>query len=101
VRGRETHEKASRDIGYKWLHKTHCFPFYELRAAAWDIAKIRPDASSITEDADRRIEAQFQTLMHNNIEFVVLLSVVFSKIHQKLLPVFISKRLQNTSITSR
>jgi len=72
VRGRETHEKARKDIGYKWLHKTHWFPFYELRAAAWDIAKIRPDASSITEDADGRIEAQFQTLMHSNIEFVVL-----------------------------
>jgi len=72
VRGRETHEKAAKDIGYKWLHKTQWFPFYELRAAAWDLAKIQMDAKTITEDADRRIEAQFQTLIYNNIEFVVL-----------------------------
>lgn len=54
---------------YPWLTTNQYFPFYELRAAAQD---LRQSCEFDTEEARRRIAAQFQTLQANRIRHCVL-----------------------------
>lgn len=60
--------RDTEENGYKFLNQKDYFPFYELRSAAFDARR-----GGFTEaDCQRRINAQFNTLIHNGIKHVIL-----------------------------
>lgn len=65
---RDKEDTKIENYGYKWLDDNEIFPFIEMRAAAQD---CRYSAFNEIE-ATRRIKAQFETLIKNNIKHVVL-----------------------------
>lgn len=67
IRGPE--DPTATDLGYKWLPDTEVFPFYELRAAAQD---LRGGGDFDPVDARRRIAAQLDTLIAQDIRHAVL-----------------------------
>lgn len=56
------------DLGYEWMQDNDIFPFIEMRAAAQDCRYSVFDE----KEADRRICAQFNTLIKHNIQHVIL-----------------------------
>jgi len=67
VRGPE--DPGHPDLGYRWLNEGEIFMFYELRAAAVDCSDgVAFDAA----EARRRIAAQLDTLIANEVRHVVL-----------------------------
>ena len=72
VRGGE--DKGKSDLGYEFLPKDEFFPFYELRAAALDLRKVkgRPKPTFCPIETRRRIDAQLDTLIEKNLRHVVL-----------------------------
>jgi hypothetical protein len=67
VRGSEKRELEN--LGYEWLGPNEIFPFYELRSAAMDLRNGQPFNK---EQSKKIIKAQFDTLVENNIQHVVL-----------------------------
>lgn len=67
VRGSEN--RALENLGYEWLDPNEIFPFYELRSAAMDLRNGQPFNK---EQSKKIIKAQFDTLVENNIQHVVL-----------------------------
>ena len=67
IRGPE--DRSRGDLGYPWLADDQVFPFFELRAAAQD---LRDGSGFNSEEARRRIAAQFDTLLENHIRYAVL-----------------------------
>jgi hypothetical protein len=67
VRGPE--KRALENLGYEWLKSNEIFPFYELRSAAMD---LRNGQAFDNEQSKKIIRAQFDTLVENNIQHVVL-----------------------------
>jgi hypothetical protein len=67
IRGPE--DRASTDMGYRWLPDEEVFPFFELRAAAQD---LRGGSSFESGDARRRITAQLDTLRNHGLRHAVL-----------------------------
>jgi len=67
IRGPE--DRTRVDLGYQWLPDEDVFPFFELRAAAQDLR----DGSTFSEsNARKRIAAQLDTLMSQNVKHAVL-----------------------------
>ena len=56
------------DLGYRWLNDNEIFPFFEMRASALDLNTERWNE----QECIKRITAQFNTLLKNNIKHVVL-----------------------------
>ena len=67
IRGPE--ERASANMGYRWLPNEQVFPFFELRAAAQD---LRDGSAFEPGDARRRIAAQLDTLRNHGLRHAVL-----------------------------
>jgi hypothetical protein len=67
IRGAE--DRSRDDLGYEWLADDDVFPFFELRAAAQD---LRGGAAFDEADARRRIAAQLDTLIDNDLRHAVL-----------------------------
>ena len=67
IRGPE--DRASADMGYRWLPDEQVFPFFELRAAAQD---LRDGSAFESGDARRRIAAQLDTLRNHGLRHAVL-----------------------------
>jgi len=67
IRGPE--DRASADLGYRWLPDNQVFPFFELRAAAQD---LRDGLAFEPCDARRRIAAQLDTLRNRGLRHAVL-----------------------------
>jgi hypothetical protein len=67
IRGPE--DRASADMGYRWLPDEQVFPFFELRAAARD---LRDGSAFEPRDARRRISAQLDTLQNHGLRHAVL-----------------------------
>ena len=67
IRGPE--DRTREDLGYAWLGAEDAFPFYELRAAAQDPSDGKPFTE---EEARRRIVAQLDTLIDNEVRHAVL-----------------------------
>lgn len=66
IRGPENLEE--NDLGYHWLPNDSIFPFLEMRASALDL-NSQPWNEN---ECEKRIEAQFTTLLKNNIKHVIL-----------------------------
>jgi len=64
--------RASEDCDYEILAKEDFFPFAELRGAALDLRHCRLSENEIRQDCRRRIRAQLNTLIKNQIRHVVL-----------------------------
>jgi len=62
-------DRASADLGYRWLPDEQVFPFFELRAAAQD---LRDGLAFEPGDARRRIAAQLDTLRNHGLRHAVL-----------------------------
>jgi len=56
------------DLGYAWLESHNIFPFLEMRASAQNLNSERWNEA----ECEKRISAQFLTLLKNNIKHVVL-----------------------------
>jgi hypothetical protein len=67
IRGPE--DRASANLGYRWLPDEQVFPFFELRAAAQD---LRDGSAFEPEAARRRIAAQLDTLRNHGLRHAVL-----------------------------
>ncbi len=67
IRGAE--DRLEAGLGYAWLADNEIFPFYEMRAAAQD---LRYGDVFEEQDARKRIVAQLETLLANNVKFAVL-----------------------------
>lgn len=67
IRGPE--DRASANMGYRWLADEQVFPFFELRAAAQD---LRDGSAFEPGDARRRIAAQLDTLRNHGLRHAVL-----------------------------
>jgi Uncharacterized protein conserved in bacteria (DUF2263) len=67
IRGPE--DRASADLGYRWLRDEHVFPFFELRAAAQD---LRDGSPFEPRETRRRIAAQLDTLRKDGLRHAVL-----------------------------
>lgn len=67
IRGPE--DRTRNDLGYSWLADADVFPFHELRAAAQD---LRDGSQFIVEEARRRIAAQLDTLIGQDVRHAVL-----------------------------
>ena len=67
IRGPE--DRASANLGYRWLPDEQVFPFFELRAAAQD---LRDGSAFDSDDARRRIAAQLDTLRNHGLRHAVL-----------------------------
>ena len=67
IRGPEDRDRS--DLGYAWLADDQVFPFFELRAAAQD---LRDGSSFSVAEAEKRIAAQLDTLIKNNVRHAVL-----------------------------
>ena len=66
IRGRENYSKFN--LGYEWLSTEDIFPFIELRSSAINCNYQSFDI----HEARKRISAQFNTLIQNNIKYVIL-----------------------------
>jgi len=67
IRGPE--DRGDSQLGYRWLPAEEFFPFYELRAAAVD---LRRGGRFDPVEMRKRIRAQFQTCIENNVRHVIL-----------------------------
>lgn len=67
IRGKEIPEQ--QDLGYKWLDEDDYFPFFELRAAAFN---TRKNGYFDWQQMNRRIKAQLETLAQANVRHAVL-----------------------------
>ena len=71
-------EEDDRDLhlGYEYLEPLEIFSFIEVRAAAVNLSlpsvKIQYDATNFLAECTKRIDAQFKTLIKNNVRHVVL-----------------------------
>ena len=71
IKGSEDFSK--KDLGYRLLAREEVFHFVELRTAAINVSRKRKrNLYTIKEEMERRIYAQFQTLVKHNIRHVVL-----------------------------
>lgn len=59
-------------LGYRWLDQSEVFPFYELRAAAANVAEFKGNVAHASNVSAKAIEAQFATLKEKGKKFVVL-----------------------------
>jgi uncharacterized protein (TIGR02452 family) len=66
IRGPE--DRTGQDLGYPWLAEEDVFPFWELRASAQDLRAGQPFDEA---EAQRRISAQFSTLIAHGVKHVV------------------------------
>lgn len=66
IRGPE--DRSRTDLGYPWLPDDQVFPFFELRASAYD---LRDGSEFDPHDARRRISAQLNTLRDHRVRHVV------------------------------
>lgn len=65
---RSQEDRYRCDLGYEWLPDDSIFPFIEMRASAIDCRYDKFDYN----EAERRIVSQFNTLISNNIQYVLL-----------------------------
>ena len=72
IRGREEYDDTT-SLGYAFLPSDQIFSFLELRSAAVDRSKKRkPSHARDLSDMEKRVEAQFTTLLANGVRHVVL-----------------------------
>ena len=73
IRGREEFDDTT-SLGYAFLPSDRFFPFLELRSAAVDRSKRHKQSRDARDsiEMEKRVEAQFATLLTNGVRHVVL-----------------------------
>ena len=70
IRGEELYDRP--DLGYELYEEKDIFPFLELRSAAVNTQAVRLPRKYVMREMERRIDAQFATLIENGVRHVVL-----------------------------